>query len=132
MSNGLAPVLGLKTRTSWQMYSNVRLEAATSNHFVFPRSLDLVGALDDPVTVLEADGHEFRDVAGTGMMLPWIEFRRRLALGSTGSITWVHDGERHVTPRVADDPSLSPLPWVIRKLMIFRPLGPEVVRVCDW
>ena len=131
--NGMAPILGLKTRTSWQMYSNVRLEPATSNHFLFPRSLDLVGAMREPVTVVESSGAELRDVAGTTLALPWIEFRRRVAREPEAAVTWERSGERHTTARVADDPVLSrPLPLPVRKLMIFRPLGPGAEALCDW
>src|SRR5262249_48127880 len=52
MLNGLCPILGLKTRTSWQMYSNIRLEADASNHLLVPRSLDLLGALRDRVVII--------------------------------------------------------------------------------
>ncbi len=133
MLNGLAPILGLKTRTSWQMYSNVRLEPATSNHFLVPRSLDLVGAMQEPVTVVESSGTQFRDVAGTALALPWIEFRRRVAAEPDAAVTWERSGERHTTARVADDPLLSrPLPLPVRKLMIFRPLGAGAEARCDW
>jgi hypothetical protein len=133
MLNGLAPILGLKTRTSWQMYSNVRLEPTASNHFLVPRSLDLAGAMREPVTVVESSGTQFRDVVGTALALPWIEFRRRVAAEPDATVTWERSGERHTTARVADDPVLSrPLPLAVRKLMIFRPLGPGVEARCDW
>ncbi len=50
--NGLSPYLGLKTRTAWQMYSNLNLDAATSNHFIIPYSLDIGGFLADSVRIL--------------------------------------------------------------------------------
>jgi hypothetical protein len=130
--NGTAPLLGLKTRTSWQMYSNIRLEPAVSNHFFFPRNLDLLGAQADLVTV-DRGGDHVRDVAGTGLALPWIEFQRRAAADPDAAVVWRHDGERHEAARPADDPLLSRRPpLLVRKLAIFRPLGPAVVRRCDW
>ena len=62
--NGVTPVLGLKTRTAWQMYSNIRLEPDASNHVLFGRSLDVMGAFRDPVSVVAAES-SLRDVAGT-------------------------------------------------------------------
>lgn len=41
--NGLSPYLGIKTRTAWQMYSNLWLSETESNHLILPRSLDLFG-----------------------------------------------------------------------------------------
>jgi hypothetical protein len=129
--NGAAPLLGLKTRTAWQMYSNVRLEPDASNHFLFARSLDVMGALRDPVNIVASESSSLRDVAGTEMTLPWIEFRRRLTLDPAAT-TWLRRGERHVTTSV-DDPALGPLPsLLVRKLMTFRPLGPQAAARCDW
>lgn len=131
--NGVAPVFGLKTRTSWQMYSNIRLEAETSNHYLVPRSLDVLGVMTHPIVVVDGGGMALRDVAGSGLALPEIELRRRLAADPDASITWERDGERHVTAHVRDDPELSaPLSFPQRKLMIFRPLGDGAERRCDW
>jgi hypothetical protein len=89
--------------------------------------------MQDPVTVVESSAIPFRDVAGSGLALPWIEFRRRAAADPTAAVTWERSGERHTTARVADDPRLAhPLPLPVRKLMIFRPLGPGAEARCDW
>jgi hypothetical protein len=131
--NGAAPLVGLKTRTSWQMYSNVRLEPSASNHYLFSRSWDALGAMRDLVTVIEGGGPTFRDVAGTDLALPWLEFRRRLAAEPNARITWERGGRRTTTTRVADDPELSrPLPFLVRTFVIFRPLGPDAGTRCDW
>lgn len=133
LANGVAPLLGLKTRTSWQMYSNVRLEPDASNHFLFARTLDVAGALADRVTVGESDGNAFRDVVGSARALPWVEFRRRVAQNPDAAVTWTRNGVTHRTARAADDPLLTePLPLPVRKLMIFRPLGPGAEALCDW
>lgn len=41
--NGLSPYVGIKTRTAWQMYSNLWISDTDSNHLIVPRSLDLFG-----------------------------------------------------------------------------------------
>lgn len=43
--NGISPYLGIKTRTAWQMYSNLWVSHQGSNHFVVSRSLDVFGYL---------------------------------------------------------------------------------------
>jgi hypothetical protein len=104
-----------------------------SNHLFFPRALDVLGALQDTVTGIEGGGAALQDVAGTQLALPWIEFRRRLATVPDTAVTWERQGVRHSTARAADDPALSePLPLLVRKLMIFRPLGPGAEARCDW
>lgn len=133
MLNGICPLLGLKTRTSWQMYSNIRLEADASNHFLVSRSLDLLGALRDRVTVVATSAEKMTDFVGTGLDLPWIEFRRRMRAAPEASVTWERGGTRRTVARVAEDPVLAaPLSFGPRKLWLFRPLGPGVVERCEW
>ena len=40
-ANGLMPYLGLKTETSFAMYSNLRTEGGYSNHWLLPASLQI-------------------------------------------------------------------------------------------
>jgi hypothetical protein len=133
MLNGLCPILGLKTRTSWQMYSNIRLEADASNHLLVPRSLDLLGALRDRVVIINTTDEKTNDLVTKGLDLPWIEFRRRMREQPEAAVTYERGGERRVVARVADDAVLSrPLPILARKLAFFRPLGPVVAERCEW
>jgi hypothetical protein len=133
MLNGLCPILGLKTRTSWQMYSNIRLEADASNHLLVPRSLDLLGALRDRVVIISTTDEKTNDLVAKGLDLPWIEFRRRMREQPEAAVTYERGGERRVVARVADDAVLSrPQPILARKLAFFGPLGPRVVERCEW
>lgn len=50
--NGLAPYLGLKTHTAWNMYSNLDVQADRSNHLLVPASLDVLGLQRETVTVV--------------------------------------------------------------------------------
>jgi hypothetical protein len=131
--NGLAPVLGIKTRNSWQMYSNLRLEADASNHLVLPRSLDLLGHLSDPVTVEQLSVPALARGWGLPVTLPWYSVHNALHAYPEASITYVRDGQRHVVRRAADVPELvRRSPWWERKVVWYRPLGPEVARTCQW
>ena len=130
--NGIAPILGVKNRTSWQMYSNLRLEADASNHVLVPRSADLFGALSDRVVVLETSIPVLDGFVRSGLDLTWIEFRRLVASDPEGSVTYERHGVRTRVRRVADAPALVPPPFLVRKLMFFRPLGPKVAETCVW
>lgn len=132
--NGLSPWLGLKNRSSWQMYSNVRLEPSASNHLVFPRSLDLLGVMGDAATV-----HAISDVrlasewVGDGVTVPWLQLRRDSWLVPDASITYTYAGERRQVENIGEDKVLGrPLPWWQRKLVWFRPLGARVGEQCQW
>lgn len=129
--NGLSPIVGLKNRTSWQMYSNLRLEADASNHLIVPRSLDLFGALSDRVVVRDSNAKALAPFVDTGLDLTWIEFRRLAAAEPDASVSYERGGVRETVPRIGDAPALAP-PLLARKLMFFRPLGAKVVEGCVW
>lgn len=40
--NGISPVLGFKTASAWQMYSNLEISDKDSNHYLIDKSLDLL------------------------------------------------------------------------------------------
>lgn len=49
--NGVSPYLGLKTRATWSMLSNLRIEAGTTNHFFIPASAQVFSYTQECVTV---------------------------------------------------------------------------------
>lgn len=53
--HGLAPWIGLKTRTSFNMYSNLYITDINSNHLLIPRSLDVFGFLAERVVVVDSN-----------------------------------------------------------------------------
>jgi hypothetical protein len=132
--NGCGPVLGIRNRGSWQMYSNLRLEAETSNHLFVPRSLDLLGLLHDRVEVLATSDAELATAyVSASLALPWVSFREELARHPGASVRYRRAGREHSVHRVADDPVLAtPPPWPARALFFLRPLGPAVARQCVW
>jgi hypothetical protein len=132
--NGVGPVLGIRNRGSWQMYSNLRLEPDASNHFLFPRSLDVLGLLRDRVDILATSDPDLaKDYVGTGLGLPWITFRNEIASHPEASVRYRRGGREHDVPRVASDPVLATRPaWPARALFFFRPLGATITERCGW
>jgi hypothetical protein len=132
LANGCGPYLGFKTRTSFNMYSNLRLEADAGNHLLFPRSLDLFGFLADDVELLETnDDHLRRNYVEKGYRITRFELERHLAGRDLGGLHLVvRRNGRVETVTSAPQPSfVRRIQW---KLLVFRPLGPEVVRECIW
>ena len=135
--NGSSPYLGTKTRTSFNMYSNLRLEPDYSNHHFWPRSLDLFGNLSKPVKVIrllpeKLHSSELKD----GMLLTHFELSRFVALyhDKIESLEFEYEGRTHLVE--SNSPEMQDLqrsyPWFQRKFLIYRPLGKDVTNECIW
>ena len=133
--NGLSPYLGLKTRTAWQMYSNLYLSPYDSNHYLIPYSLDVGGFMADAVRLTATtdptlDGQYVR----TGMLLTWHELRRYVAQHPDIQLAYTRTAHppKAFGPAEQDSALSEDVAWPARKLLIFRPLGPQVGALCGW
>ena len=124
---GIAPYLGLRSEVAFGMFSNVRTEAG-SNHLLVRRPLDLLGMQTDLVRIESSSDPELRQVASRGYLLPWLEFQeyvraRARATGPDFSVTYVRERARREVERAGLDPELMrPAPFLIRELVVFRPV----------
>ena len=133
--NGLSPYLGLKTRTAWQMYSNLNLDAATSNHLIIPYSLDIGGFLADSVRILATSDPALNaGYVQTGRRITWFELQRHLAQHPVKDLTYVRPARAAGPsgPAEEDAPRKTQGRAVLEKLLIFRPVGAASAGVCDW
>lgn len=121
--NGLSPYLGLKTQSSFAMFSNLRTEGAVNNHLFMP-TVRLLDHQDDLVRVLGSSDDYLAWVAAKRERLPLFEVRR-LATRKVGQRGfWVevdHRGQRlrFASPGLGGDP-LTPVPWLAGKLLHYR------------
>ena len=133
--NGLSPYLGLKTRTAWQMYSNLNLAAATSNHYLIPYSLDIGGFLADSVRILATSDPALREgYVQTGRRITWFELRRHVGQHPVKELTYVRPARAvgPFGPVEEDAPRKTLGQAVLEKLLIFQPLGPQAGALCNW
>jgi hypothetical protein len=124
--NGLSPYVGLKTETSWAMYSNLRTEIRP-NHFVVPASAKLFGFQDDLVAIVDTSLPALAEYAGSDTWLTFFELRRLCSAATQDfAVTYRRGGETRtltVTGGVASDPeACRPHPWLVSKLLRFRPV----------
>jgi hypothetical protein len=122
--NGVSPYVGFKTELSWAMFSNLRTDAARSNHFVVPAAWRMNGDEDDLVAIVASSDRGLAQVGQRGDLIPYFELRRH----PDASITYVQHGIIHTFAHVRDDPRYTPLSWIARKTRAFRPVsaaGPE-------
>jgi hypothetical protein len=130
--NGLSPYLGLKTETSFSMFSNLRTEAGT-NHLVVPRTFHLTGYQDDLVRIESSSSSELEPDDET--LMAFFEFRRAASRAPGDfSVTYLRNGERRVLSVVdgvsSDAEATEPIPWWQGKLLRFRPVDVEPRQYC--
>jgi hypothetical protein len=129
-TNGLGPYLGLKTRTSYNMYANLMIDDERSNHLVVPRSLDVFGFLADRA-VIEAteDAELLRRVGAVGVEIPYVGLASYLVEHPETSVRYRYGAVVYAHPT---DPLPAQPPWIVRKLALFRPIGSAVADFCIW
>jgi hypothetical protein len=132
--NGASPYVGLKTETSWAMYSNLRTETR-SNHFIVPASAKLFGYQDDLVEILDTSLPALKEYIGGEVQLTFFEFCRICSFATTDfQVSYRRDGETRtleVVKGVASDPeTCRPHPWLAGKLLRFRPVDTGAHATC--
>jgi hypothetical protein len=133
--NGLTPYLGLKTRSSWDMYSNLQLAGAHRNHLIIPQSLDLLDELGSPITIIESTNSELQQrYIQLGYDITPFELRRIFASDPSGVTTfrWRTQRFEHY-PHGTGELSLSKPPdWLLSKLLWFRQVDQSSEPRCQW
>jgi hypothetical protein len=132
--NGFCPYLGLKTESSWGMYSNLRTEIRP-NHVFMPAWLQVAGYQQDLVEILETSLPNLQRYQREGLLLNFAEFRRisRAAAGDF-TVTYERGGTvRHLqsTNGTSNDASVTTSPgWLTETLLIFRPIDSQGPMKC--
>lgn len=133
--NGASPYLGLKTLSSFSMFSNLRTEAGYANHLFLGSGVRLTYLQDDLVQVSASDEPSLRELVDGAMLLPWYELRARVAtLRGDFFVEYRRDGETYRFERRAGrdrdtGPGLGKAPPVwTRNLLRFRAIDPGANR----
>jgi len=129
--NGLCPYLGLKTQSSFAMFSNLQTEGDRWNSYVFPKSMRVFGYQDQLVRILDSSDERLARSAVRGDRWVWFEFHRYLHEHPEASVTWVHDGDTRSVERAGDDPAFAAPPHpLLARLFWFRPVRPARRNTC--
>jgi hypothetical protein len=132
--NGFCPYLGLKTESSWGMYSNLRTEIR-SNHIFMPPWLQVAGYQQDLVEVVATSLPELQRYQREGLLLNFLEFRRISSAATRDfTVTYERGGVvRHLQTAngVSNDASVTTSAgWLTDMLLIFRPIDAQGPMQC--
>jgi hypothetical protein len=119
--NGLCPYLGLKTESSFTMYSNLQTEGDQWNHLLLSPAMRLFSYQDDLVQIIDSDHPTLAESAQEQRQWVPFEFRRFIAERPQTMVTYEFRGrvyEHHgetTSPLAFGSPSVA-----LRKLFWFR------------
>ena len=123
--NGASQYLGLKTKTSFTMYSNLRTEGSEWNHLFVPEWIRLADFQNDLVEIIQTDEPRLERYILERKSLVFFEFQRLInQIEDDFEVTYRRKGEVgrfSLVEGVPSQPSLRrPLPTVQAKLLRFR------------
>jgi hypothetical protein len=140
--HGLTSYVGLRTAGNFSMFSNLRTEGASSNHFLLGGNpLKLWNYQEDVVRFIEIDdrqariGFQYQPLQGNH--LPVVEFRKLIyawtRAGSTVPMTFEYRGTIHSTEDIVNDPAWrrDSRDWEM-VLLDFRVIQPDGPNRCRW
>jgi hypothetical protein len=125
--NGISPYIGLKTETSWAMFSNLRTEGNVTNPFLVPTRLQIFGYENDLVRIVSSSEAMLARMASRGQLVPYFEIRR----WPDATIAYVRNGVEYRFAKASDDPAFqSPIPDTVGRLLLFRPVDAGARQTC--
>ncbi|MBP9838544.1 MAG: hypothetical protein KBC84_07495 [Proteobacteria bacterium] len=132
--NGFSPYLGLKTRTAFDMYSNLQISDKSSNHFVIPFSFDILGYQSDVVQILETDNNTLNnEYLNNNLGITFYELRKILSESPSTRIKYLRLNQVYDYAKAEENPELvKKLSYLQRKLIAFRPVDLKTPSRCIW
>lgn len=119
--NGLSPYLGLKTESSFTMYSNLQTEGDQWNHLILPGAVRIFDTQDELITIVSSTDSVLMSDAERGLRWVPFELNRYLSDRPEVALTYRYKGEEITVDRVGDDPWLSKKPpLLLRKALWYR------------
>jgi hypothetical protein len=136
LAYGVSPYLGLKTRISFTMYSNLWFDKDTSNHLLLKSNPDLLSALRIRGTILKAPEDpkpRCSQKLKQGLQYPVIELARYAKSCQMEEFEFEH----HYRIFTSNSPEAEKLfshhsNLITRTLLVFGPIGPDAVKECIW
>lgn len=127
-ANGFGPYFGLRTQTSFSMFSNLQTENGRSNHLIMPSTLQMTDWQYDLVEIVDASDPNLVHLREENLMLPYLELRRRRTGSGNGwRVTFLRHGTTATfdAARPETQDVLPPLGRLARRYFFFRPVDQD-------
>jgi len=132
--NGLSPYLGLKTETSYTMFSNLRTEGGVSNHYIMPASLQIFDYQKDVVEVVSSSSPQLQRLPDDNKLVTFFRFKQLIRWNKPEKIEYIRNGERHtfeMSKAQAGDELLQSESYLANKFLGFREFTKNGVQKCS-
>lgn len=124
--NGLCPYLGLKTESSYAMFSNLRTEGGISNHFFVPASVQIFDYQKDLVEIVSSSEAKINLKAERNELLVYFQFRELVHYYQPKKVEYIRNGKRFKfdsDSASVDDELLRSVPILEKKFLKFRTIN---------
>lgn len=130
--NGTLPYIGLKTENSYAMFSNLRTEGGRTNHFIVPARIQVFDFQQDVVEIVYSTDHGLQKLANENKAMVLFEFRNYVNDRKPDTVEYVLNGDNHIflNGESTSAKTLGKNPYVLKKLMKFRPFTLEEPQPC--
>ncbi|UOR06566.1 hypothetical protein MUN82_05580 [Hymenobacter aerilatus] len=132
--NGISPYLGLKTESSFAMFSNLRTEGGITNHLFIPVSAQVFDFQKDMIEVVASSDAELQRVADEGKLITFFQFKNRVADARPARVEYLRNGQRRTFALATASPNdelLHKSPSLLRKFMRFRMINKVDPQPCQ-
>lgn len=130
--NGFGPYFGLRTQSSFAMFSNLHTEEGITNHLIIPSGIQVTGWQYDLVEIIDSNQPKLISARNDSLRVVYLELRRlrsekdadfRVTFLRKG-ITQTYDARKPETHHV-----LQPLNAFARRYFYFRPVEKDPLKV---
>jgi hypothetical protein len=94
--NGLSPYLGLKTESSYSMFSNLRTEGGISNHYLVPASFQIFDFQKEYVQLISSSDTFLQKAGMERKKMVLFHFDRYLLAKKPGRVEYLLNGRTEV------------------------------------
>ncbi|RDV16693.1 hypothetical protein DXT99_02610 [Pontibacter diazotrophicus] len=124
--NGGSPYLGLKTESSFAMFSNLKTEGGVTNHFIVPAGVQVFDFQKDMVEVVSSSDKELQALAANRKLMAYFEFKDYVASNKPQFVEYIRKGKQYTFNLAEANHThelMSQNPYLLRRLLSFREIN---------
>ena len=119
--NGYSPYLGLKTESSFSMFSNLRTEAGVTNHYLVPASLQIFDFQKAYVQITSSSDPFLQKIADEKKMMVLFHFKDYIHTKSPQRVEYILNDKKEIYSLNGQSTrKLEKPPYILKKILSFR------------